>query len=54
MKKIASFFFAVLFVGSLLTSCMTAKADEIYENVVPEKSNQGNANSGHQTEGPLG
>ena len=55
MKKIVSCFFAVLFIGSLLTSCMSAQADEIYENVVPEKSTDGNVeNTGHRTGGPTG
>lgn len=51
MKKLGSLLLAVLFAGTLLTSCADAQADEIYDNVVPEKTNHGEE-SDHQTSGP--
>lgn len=51
MKKLGSLLLAVIFAGTLLTSCADAQADEIYDNVVPEKTNQGEENK-HKTSGP--
>lgn len=51
MKKLGSLLLAVLFAGTLLTSCADAQADEIYDNVVPEKTTQGDDGS-HKTTGP--
>ncbi|WP_422358684.1 hypothetical protein [Reichenbachiella sp.] len=51
MKKLGSLLLAVIFAGSLLTSCVDAQADEIYDNVVPEKTSEGE-NSSHKTTGP--
>lgn len=51
MKKLGSLLLAVIFAGSVLTSCVDAQADEIYDNVVPEKTNNGQT-SDHTTNGP--
>jgi hypothetical protein len=40
-----------------MVSCVDAQADEIYENIVPEKGTEGNStnnSSSHNSEGPLG
>ncbi|WP_420581434.1 hypothetical protein [Reichenbachiella sp.] len=52
MKKLGSLLLAVIFASSLLSSCVDAQADEIYDNVVPEKTEVGNGSTGHQTSGP--
>ncbi|MEP3387119.1 MAG: hypothetical protein ABJO02_02970 [Reichenbachiella sp.] len=52
MKKLGSLLLAVIFVGTILTSCVDAQADEIYDNVVPEKTEVGDGSTGHQTSGP--
>jgi len=51
MKKLGSFLLAVIFAGAVLTSCADAQADEVYDNIVPEKTNNGRAID-HQTSGP--
>lgn len=52
MKKLGSLMLAVIFAGTILTSCADAQADEIYDNVVPEKTEYGSTNGGHQGSGP--
>lgn len=47
MKKLGSFLLAIIFSVVLFTSCADAQADEVYDHIVPEKTNRGD-NSGHQ------
>ena len=51
MRKIVSLLLVVIFASTFITSCVDAQADEIYENIVPEKTKDGE-NSGHNTSGP--
>lgn len=51
MKKLGSILLVVLFTSAVFTSCVDAQADEIFDNIVPEKTYDGNA-SGHGTSGP--
>lgn len=52
MKKLLSLLLVVLFVSSIATSCSDAQADEIYDNVVPEKTEHGGTTGGGGTTGP--
>lgn len=52
MRKLGSFLLAVIFSTVVLSSCADAQADEIYDNVVPEKTQDGDGTE-HQTSGPL-
>ncbi|SMD39077.1 hypothetical protein SAMN04488029_4031 [Reichenbachiella faecimaris] len=52
MRKLVSLLLVVLFLSSIATSCVDAQADEVYDNVVPEKSQDGDATN-HETSGPL-
>lgn len=55
MKKLISNTMLVLFVGVVMISCADAQADEIYQDLPIEKSNDNNDNTDHhKTEGPLG
>lgn len=51
MKKLGSLLLALIFATTIFTSCVDAQADEIFDNVVPEKTNDGNGSS-HGTSGP--
>lgn len=51
MKKLGSLLLAVIFAITLLSSCVDAQADEIFDNIVPEKTQDGNT-TGHETTGP--
>ncbi|UXX78963.1 hypothetical protein N7E81_16540 [Reichenbachiella carrageenanivorans] len=53
MRKLGSLLLAVVFASTLLTSCVDAQADEVYDNVVPEKTNLGDGTGGHDGSGPL-
>ncbi|MEO9805941.1 MAG: hypothetical protein ABJF04_21965 [Reichenbachiella sp.] len=54
MKKLGSLLLAVIFTSAVFTSCIDAKADEIYDNIVPEKSQDGSTTGGGGTSGPVG
>jgi len=54
MKKLITFLFTVLFVGTMLSGCADAQADEIYNTIVPEKGDDGDAGPGHSGGGPGG
>lgn len=47
MKKVGTFLLAIIFSAALFTGCADAQADEVYDHVVPEKTNKGD-NSAHQ------
>ncbi|MEO9966535.1 MAG: hypothetical protein ABJF11_12135 [Reichenbachiella sp.] len=51
MKKLGSLLLAVIFASTVFTSCVDAQADEIYDNIVPEKTHDGDGST-HQTSGP--
>lgn len=53
MRKLGSLLLAVVFASAVLTSCVDAQADEVYDNVVPEKTNLGSNNGEHEGSGPL-
>ncbi|MEP2023762.1 MAG: hypothetical protein ABJH98_08760 [Reichenbachiella sp.] len=52
MRKLISLLLVVLFLSTIVTSCVDAQADEVYDNVVPEKTQDGDGTD-HQTSGPL-
>lgn len=52
MRKLVSLLLVVLFLSSIATSCSDAQADEVYDNVVPEKTQDGDPTN-HETSGPL-
>lgn len=51
MRKLGSLLLALVFAITVFTSCVDAQADEVYDNVVPEKTQDGEQ-PGHQTSGP--
>ena len=52
MRKLVSLLLVVLFISTIVTSCVDAQADEVYDNVVPEKTENGSVTGSGGTSGP--
>lgn len=46
MKKLGSLLLAVIFTSAVFTSCVDATAEEVYNDIAPEKTQNGSVGGG--------